>query len=303
MRHRRHGLCHYLFIGSVSLHRASMNIFQKTCPECAVTNPATAPVCRCGYCFEADVHDDAEEQNRLYRDYLAARITQADAELAVAREQAKADPQNTQKAASALLAQQAVNALRAEMSQLSLHASTRSPTASKRSLPAAPARMRAAQGNTLVAARPKTAAAQTPAARPHPATQHARANSKPAVPPPVSTPGAVIAQKSPVTAKTTVDEQRRAPTVKPDEKFTRLQAQRAEAVTRANKTAAAKRPPPKPVAVQHCPNCTATAAADATRCGCGYTFSRAEEVPALSLDAGALAILTGDTSLSATRRR
>lgn len=101
-----------------------MGIFQKNCPECAATNPIEAISCGCGYCFdpEALARTDpgayADEQDRLYLDYLAARIAQAESELVVAREQANADPESTYKASGALLAEQSLNALQAEMKQL-----------------------------------------------------------------------------------------------------------------------------------------------------------------------------------------
>jgi hypothetical protein len=102
-----------------------MGIFQKNCPECVATNPIDAISCGCGYCFDPEALARinptayADEQDRLYLDYLAARIAQAEAELVVAREQANADPESTYKASGALLAEQSLNALQAEMKQLS----------------------------------------------------------------------------------------------------------------------------------------------------------------------------------------
>jgi hypothetical protein len=100
-----------------------MSIYQKICPECAAANPLDAISCHCGCGFDPagnDSTDYAEQQDRLYRDYLAARITQAETELAVARERANADPGNTHNASSALLAEQALHALQAELRQLDL---------------------------------------------------------------------------------------------------------------------------------------------------------------------------------------
>lgn len=284
-----------------------MNIFQKTCPECAAAIPMDATACRCGYCFDSNAHGSAdpdeyaEQQNQLYRDYLAARIAQAEAELAVAREQAKADPHNTQKAAAALLALQAFNALQAEMKQLA--PSTRRKPAQSRA--ASPARAPIAPApNAPSVATKKIAAAPTSAARLGPAGQKtAPHGTRDAATRPHALPvrAAVAKTNTPVAAKA-IGAPSRAPTVKPGASFTRLQAQRADAAARSQKTAAAKRPQPAGAPTQNCPNCTATVAVDAKRCSCGYTFARAEEVPALSLDAGALAILTGVSSPN-TRRR
>lgn len=117
-----------------------MSIFKKDCPECARSNSVDAVRCSCGYCFDpdalagADAAEYQEEQDRLYRDYLDARIVQAEIEMTVAREQASLEPGNTLKAAAALVAEQSLNALRAEMNQLAL----RLPATKPRRAPAAP---------------------------------------------------------------------------------------------------------------------------------------------------------------------
>lgn len=58
-------------------------------------------------------------------------------------------------------------------------------------------------------------------------------------------------------------------------------------------------------ATQECPSCTATVPVSRERCNCGYTFAKpTEQVPALTLDAGALAILTeGIKPNNPSRRR
>ncbi|HEX7043757.1 MAG TPA: hypothetical protein VF203_03990 [Burkholderiales bacterium] len=283
-----------------------MSIFKKDCPECATPNPADAISCRCGYCFDPDAlartNPDAyaHQQDRLYRDYLAARIAQAEAELAVARQLASEDPENTYKASSALLAEQALNALRAEMREVvNRLAAARAAHAGSPPAPPTPVRRppeRAARGPTPASAPPRAASPAAP--RPAPA-------ASPPMPPPAPSAAAhrtPPAPKSPAPAP--------AMSSRPGKKFRQLQAQRAEAIARAH--AAAPRPPRAAAAVaraapvnrgapahtsappmQECPNCTASVPADRTRCGCGYTLSRAaQEVPPLTLDAGALAILT-----------
>jgi len=280
-----------------------MSIFKKDCPECATPNPADAISCRCGYCFDPDAlvrtNPDAyaHQQDRLYRDYLAARIAQAEAELAVARRLASEDPESTYKASSALLAEQALNALRAEMREVvSRLAAARAARGGASPAPQAPVREppeRTAKG-------PAPAAAPSRAA-PSSAPRPIRA-ARPPTPPPApsaTTPRTPPAPKQPTPAA--------AMSSRPSEKFRRLQAQRAEAIARAR--AAAPKPPrapadvapkapvkrnaPPPPPMQECPNCTASVPADRTRCGCGYTLSRAaQEVPPITLDAGALAILT-----------
>ena len=345
-----------------------MNIFQKDCPECAAPNSVSASRCRCGYCFEADAgvsHDTneyAQQQDRLYRDYLAARIAQAEAELIVAREQSKADPASTYKASGALLAEQALNALQAEMKQIALRIPATPPP--RRPVPAPaprPAQHRtAAPGSQAsVATKPTTtmhAAATPPAPRSTtkiantpavvvaaPVPQSKLRSATPVItPPPNTTPRAQTPTrgiKTAATVPTPTPLARKAPpppiarpSAKPNESFRRAQARKADAIAQSKAVASQ---PPAPVAKsvtarpsterapadippiaaapvvvaktakQDCPNCTASVAADAQRCGCGYTFARvSEQVPALTLDATALAILTeGISALGTTRRR
>lgn len=319
-----------------------MSIFQKSCPECSAPNPVQAVSCRCGYCFDPDTlartdpAEYAQQQDRLYRDYLAARIAQAEAELAVARELAKADPENAYKASGALLAEQALNALQAEMRQVTLRIGTAPPP--PRPTPAP----RKAEAPKPVA--PKPSPTKPNGARPQPIlaktngpgiTAKARIARGPsavsaettAAPGPRPAPAAAARP----TAVATGGKTAQAPkiSVRPGESFRRLQAERAEAIARAKpplvkpavtppkpataRAAVARRPAPKPAdippipiaaakpAMQDCPNCTASVPADRQRCGCGYTFSRAaEEVPAITLDATALAILT--EGISAIKR-
>lgn len=347
-----------------------MSIFQKDCPECAAPNSVNATTCRCGYHFDPQAASDdesaeyAQQQDKLYRDYLAARIAQAEAELIVAREFAKADPENTYKASGALLAEQALNTLQAEMKQLSLRISAAPPPRSRpapvrpapqpakpvMAKPAAVAKPAPPKPATTAIARIETMPKAQPAPRPAP-IQHQPPKQEPQKPKitngirrkPVPSPTAAprVAAPAPVATVHELRMPARAPmpqpTAKPDESFRRAQAQKAEAIARSKMAAAARQEPvlkpravkpaaPKPIAerppadipplvlapvaasktaMQDCPNCTARVAADAQRCGCGYTFARASgQVPALTLDATALAILTeGIASLDPNRRR
>lgn len=172
-------MCHiYVSYSFVSSSLSDMSIFKKDCPECAVSNSIEAMRCRCGYCFDpdalagADAAAYAEEQSRLYQDYLGARIVQAESELTVAREQAKADASNTYKAAAALLAEQALNALRAEMKQLAARLPAKRPATA--AVAAAPARRSAATETQYVAKSP------LPTPMNLPRTQALRAHTAPA---------------------------------------------------------------------------------------------------------------------------
>ncbi|HEX9810978.1 MAG TPA: hypothetical protein VGA88_02675 [Burkholderiales bacterium] len=384
-----------------------MSIFQKHCPECAAPNAPDAISCNCGYCFDpealagTDPSAYAHQQDHLYRDYLEARIAQAEAELIVAREQANADPANTYKASGSLLAAQTLSALQAEMKQLSSRIAA-APAARRRSVIARPAAnaptVRASSVTITPVARPdapfnpraakppaiaaKSAApiavspavvAPKPAPKPHVPAAHAKSPAwrnalKTASRQKTSNPLAAIVRKAkavvaarpmmlskkiaatparkptplsappapsntparPIeTARPPINGEHRpvtpSVTSRPDESFRRMQAQKADAITRP-KAAPTNRPPqpstngPAPqrapadippvglleqATAHECPNCTASVAAESTRCTCGYALSSpGEEVPAVSLDATALAILTeGISFLSPNRRR
>lgn len=358
-----------------------MNIFQKSCPECAASNPADAISCECGYAFDpealagADPAVYAHEQDRLYRDYLAARVAQAQAELAVARELADAEPENTYKASGALLAEQAVNALQAEMKQLSLRISAAParpapkpavratpkppPTRATPAPPVTPTRQQKPPQPAPAVAPKSRAAPQVPAHRAEPPkARHAPAarapagagtqsNSRPAPPaaPPSrpavaqarqkaapgmrakaapTPPSATAPKNSPKPPAQATSPGNGAPRIpetassaRPDDSFRRLQNRKAEAIAQS-KTLPAATPhqPPSPPAdvpplaltkknpTQECPNCTASVAASLTRCTCGYILSHpGEEVPAVALDATALAILTDGISFNSSNRR
>lgn len=357
-----------------------MNIFQKNCPECAAPNSSGALTCRCGYCFDpealaaADPAEYAHQQDRLYRDYLEARVAQAEAELTVARELASADPESTYKASTALLAEQSLNTLKAEMKQLSVRiarsapargaarsrppkingsahtpASTKMPLARPNSVaasdtlgrspkPAAPVRLppppiagpipsrthapaHQTKAKTALPA-PRPAATVTPKPiQPAPTAPRATAMARPAnAPRDPNDAGSLPGTPSRINGK--VQENIPAISVRPDDAFRRLQTQKAEAIARSKSNAAAVAKPQRKPAVQakpadipplvllqrqqtqECPNCTASVSAELTRCGCGYMLQHpGEEVPALSLDATALAILTEGISSNSNRRR
>lgn len=296
-----------------------MSIFRKDCPQCARANNADAERCACGYRFEPENTTDAElalEQELLYRDYLAARISQAEAELNVARTQAAAEPENKTKAADALLAEQALNALRAEMQQHVLrYPALPKRVASPPPLPIAPAIKRAALSkkplSTPPSKRPTVAAAQKPAVSVPPpprkthvlhkmAVRQPAATPKPAIPKPIPTPAAKPAVPAAV---------KPAPSPTPSATFRDLQARKAAALqsraapprpmkpARPATARPADIPPLKPAAAapptQECPNCTASVPIKQERCSCGYLMSRpAQDIPAISLDSTSLDLIT-----------
>ncbi|MFL6712284.1 MAG: hypothetical protein ACJ8LN_05090 [Sulfurifustis sp.] len=277
-----------------------MSIFSKDCPHCARANKADAERCVCGYRFEPEGSSDGEfalEQEALYRDYLAARIAQAETERNVALAQAQIDPDNKTKAADALLAEQALNALRAEMQQHVL----KYPSLPARPVPPPPP----TRPEIKQAAPPKKPVIAPPPPARKAAVMHKMAARQPAGV--AKPPSRVAARPQTPVAKPAPQAAKPAPSATPSETFRNLQARKATAALRAQ-TAAVKpaRPIPRPAEIppiqapapartpttQECPNCTAAVPMNRERCSCGYQLSRpAQEIPGISLDAASLAIL------------
>jgi len=95
------------------------NTFQKSCPECAANNPKDAAHCKCGYSFEPAQTQDALlralEDEKVYEDYLAARLKQASQALIEAGTIHKADLKNPDKAAKVAKALEAAEVIRKEL--------------------------------------------------------------------------------------------------------------------------------------------------------------------------------------------
>jgi hypothetical protein len=269
------------------------SIFQKDCPECAAANALQAQTCACGYSFDSEDAGEADaQQEQLYRDYLTARVAQAEAMLVMAREKLAVEPSNAYNSAQALQAEQALNTARAQLDAHCL------PTPKPKSSYQAPA---------PVVAKPTpaktTATAKLPAAPIAAATVAARPTA-------VRSTGATAPTNRVATAGAT----------RPDEVFRRLQAVKAQAALGAPTALTPMTAAPAPLSAPalpksavplkqatlpklECPHCTAPVAANATACACGYAFSyNGNEVPGLALDATALSVLTEALS-PATQRK
>jgi len=91
---------------------------------------ASAARCRCGYIFDTTTDgsicagDLLEQNERMYLEYLEARVIQAEQEFKVARSAADRDPENRLAAAELLRAEQAMNNARAELSSQSVRLET-----------------------------------------------------------------------------------------------------------------------------------------------------------------------------------
>lgn len=301
-----------------------MSIFEKVCPQCASSSPVHAVSCDCGYFFDPE-HAGEEhllQEERLYRDYLAARLVQAEAALTVARTEAAADPENQVKAAQALLAEQALNATRAELRELAVRnarsrspgrpaavavagaaAKSAKPQASKRPVVSGPTLPHA--GTRPAAARSVTQAAKRPVPVPPKPAPLPLAKARPATPVPVAavhreiteTPGPVFRAVQTVKAETAIKTRRGAPKRAPERNAAAPQpapkAHPAPVAAAPATPVPAKSAAPKP-ARKECPHCTALLPLDATRCRCGFSLPTvAVEMPPVALDAETVALLKG----------
>jgi ribosomal protein L40E len=93
------------------------NTFQKYCAHCAASNPKDAIRCKCGHSFEP-VRAQTQEalaDEKVYEDYLAARLKQASQTLMEAETMHKADVKDQGKAAKVANALEAAAAIRKEL--------------------------------------------------------------------------------------------------------------------------------------------------------------------------------------------
>ncbi len=300
-----------------------MSIFEKHCPQCTAANPVSAVLCACGYCFDPQAVTDhkavvqaAMHEERLYHDYLAARLVQAEAVYEVARADALADPGNTYKAAQALTAEQALNTARAELRQQTDKASHLKKQAASQT----PAVEPTVEPTVVPSHKPRAIKRKsnhpTPAAR----TTKARVETKPVAAAalaklaPVAAPviaAAPTAKKRALPVASAPSAPAAAPHVEPapapSQAFRQRQARHAEAIARkalalatppaaprpvASAAPVKAAPKQKPAATKECPNCTAKVPTQLPQCRCGFGFSTASiEMASLPLDAAALAIL------------
>lgn len=277
-----------------------MSIFTKDCPQCTAPNPTSAVRCPCGHCFDPAAVTDkkaavevAIHEERLYHDYLAARVVQAEAEYEVARADAVADPGDTYKAAQALAAEQALNSARAEL-RAQAQKTSRLKKLNVRVAPparAAAPRVKPHKPKHTAPARAPSKPISVPMAKPAITTVK---TTTPKAPTAISVTHAAPPSIKPAPAVTPV-----APAPKPNRAFRARQVKQAEAIVRKVAATAPALVPKssapvlaKPAATKECPNCTSKVPTHMPQCRCGFGFAAASmEMAALPLDAAALAIL------------
>jgi hypothetical protein len=292
----------------------STSIFYKFCGQCMAQVVITARECVCGYVFEGSLNSRTQEldrrieDERAYESYLEARLQQALDHLRTLREEDGRDTwtheqnKKIQDALQALKrARDELNAQRrrtaeSEEQLKQLHALRRRPTAGTRT------RRRGGGRTTEVATHTLKTVERSPPAEVHDATMTATPSEKPAaakvhlpapkVPDPP--PGAsaddrtrtLPAIEGYVAIENLSTELEPSPTAGtayaepeitaiPTESFRQLQTSLVQHLF--------------PAAVEptrHCPHCTATVPADATRCGCGHELKSDSLMPAFTWPAG-----------------
>lgn len=304
----------------------ALSIFQKVCPSCAAHIAVDAANCACGHQFEGGGNGtSAEEQalrdEELYENYLAARAGQAAEAARAAAEWLAEEPDNSDRANAAQLAQEVASSLEADLNEqrakinamrrvfgprltsLSQVTPATAPKPATPAKPPQPAMSKPIAPAPSVAAKPRT----TPApATPRPASTPAR--PAPSVAPAASTPAASVTPALPslsssVKAAAALDAIKRAkaqeavvaapaPTVTatPPDSF------RAEQAARASRAIAEQ---PATANSKDCPNCTSTVPLATTRCRCGFTFvSSANDLPSLTLCTGDFTALRNSLKLN-----
>jgi len=277
-----------------------LSIFQKDCPLCASSNSANAVRCHCGYIFEPERLEGpnreaelAAQDERLYREYLAARTKQAMREAEEARMVHASDPGNTVKAAQSLLAEQAAHAARAELNiqatktaMAKLKATTASTAVNKPTAP--PSRRSATRIKVTHAAVHANIRSNRTTKVPH-VKRHVAVSTSASQ---TDKPGeafkaiqAVKAQKALI--KTKHASKSTAYPVKSKRNGTTFKAVQIAKAVQAAKII-------KTQEMKDCPNCTATISLKTKQCRCGYVFPLSgSELPPLALSAKELAILMG----------
>ena len=118
-----------------------MGIYDKACPQCTADNAAGAIRCACGFIFGTDAVNgsgpspqETAEEERLFQEYLAARVSQAIEQATVAAHAADVEPNNERQAIEAIRAQAAVEKVKAELAAQQVRAAKAAEAARKAEL-------------------------------------------------------------------------------------------------------------------------------------------------------------------------
>ena len=298
----------------------ALSIFQKVCPSCATHIAVDAANCACGHEFESGSGTSAEElalrDEELYENYLAARAGQAAEAARAAADWLAEEPDNSDRANAAQLAQEVASSLEADLNEQrakinamrrilgprltsmppAVPAATTSPKPVAAAKPSKPATSKAIAPVPPVATKLKasmTSAAPKPAPNITPAVSAPPASAAPTLPSMSSSHKAAAALDAIKRAKA----QEAVPaTLAPTVTATPPDSFRAEQAARASRAIAEQA---KPVNSKDCPNCTAAVPLATTRCRCGFTFvSGTNDLPTLTLCTGDFTALRNSLKLN-----
>ena len=289
---------------------ASLSIFQKPCPACALSVSVGAERCQCGHAFESSIKNQTPQEaalrdEELYEAYLGARAQQAKQVATDATRALMEEPDDAERMSAAQLASEVASAIAAD------HAAQCAKIAAlRRALPAPPvviqvvapeiAPLAARVEVSIVEVRPAQPALVSPARLTPPVVSHTKTTAQKAA-------GVLVALKNakareaaararaamvveqPVAIakpETAVDS---TPSNVPPSTFRQDQATRAEKIMVARTATDTK----------DCPNCTASVPLNTTRCHCGFAFvANNSDLPSLTLCTGDFTALRDSFNLN-----
>ncbi len=119
----------------------TLGIFDKACPQCTADNAAGEIRCACGFIFDTGdagglgpSPQETAEEERLFQEYLAARVAQTIEQATVAAHEADVEPKSERRAIEAIRAQAAVEIAKAELAPQQARAAKAAEAAQKAEL-------------------------------------------------------------------------------------------------------------------------------------------------------------------------
>lgn len=256
--------------------------------------------------------ETALRDEELYENYLAARAGQAAEAARAAAEWLAGEPDNSDRAAAARLAQEVAQSLEADLHEQrakinamrKVLGSRFTPTSRATAAPS-PAKPAPARPTTPVpptATQPRVSAPPAAASQPSVPTRPAVTTEPPAAP--LSAAPSLPSMSSNHKAAAALEAIKRAKAQEsaatlpqpPAVSSTPPESFRAEQAARASRAVADRS---APSTSKDCPNCTASVPLATTRCRCGFTFvSNSNDLPALTLCTGDFTALRNSLKLN-----
>ena len=281
---------------------ASLSIFQKPCPACALSVSVSAERCQCGHAFESSTKNQTPQEaalrdEELYEAYLAARTQQAKLAAVATRRALAEEPDDAERKSAAELALEVANAIETDHA-----AQCAKISALRRALPTVIQVVQVVTPEIApLAARVEASITEVQPARPAPARPVYRAT--PAVSNATTTAqktaGVLVALKNAkareAAAREAIATARAAATVNAAPSHALPSGFRQDQVARAEKIMVAR----KAADAKECPNCTASVPLNTTRCHCGFAFvANSSDLPSLTLCTGDFTALRDSFNLN-----